>query len=62
MIDASHGLAVKRQAQILQLSRSSLYYWPGPLSESSPTLMRRMDELHLEHPCAGSGMLRDLLR
>jgi putative transposase len=25
-------------------------------------LMRRIDELHLEHPFAGSRMLRDLLR
>ena len=62
MIDRSHGLPVKRQAQILRLSRSSVSYRPVPTSESDLTLMRRMDELHLEHPFAGSRMLRDMLR
>ena len=62
MIGRSHGLPVKRQAQILRLSRSSVSYRPVPTSESDLTLMRRMDELHLEHPFAGSRMLRDMLR
>jgi putative transposase len=31
------------------------------LPERDLLLMRRMDELHLEHPFAGSRMLRDLL-
>ena len=62
MIDPVHGLPVKRQAQILQLARSSVYYRPAPASESDLALMRHMDELHLEHPFAGSRMLRDMLR
>ena len=33
-----------------------------PVGESELALMRRIDELHLEHPFAGSRMLRDLLR
>ena len=51
-----------RQAQLLELSRSSVYYLPQPTSEADLALMRRIDELHLEHPFAGSRMLRDLLR
>ncbi len=61
MIDATHALSIVRQAQLLELSRSSLYYAPLPTSDADLALMRRIDELHLEHPFAGSRMLRDLL-
>ena len=44
------------------ISRGSVYYHPEPIADSELTLMRRIDELHLEHPFAGSRMLRDLLR
>ena len=62
MIDRSHDLPLTRQAQVLYLSRSSLYYRPHPVSAADLAVMRRIDELHLEHPTAGSRMLRDLLR
>jgi putative transposase len=61
MIDRSHALPVKRQAEVLKLSRSSVYYRPRPVSAADLAIMRRIDELHLEHPFAGSRMLRDLL-
>jgi putative transposase len=61
MIDRSHDLPLTRQAEILDLSRSSVYYLPRPLSPSTLAIMRRIDELHLEFPFAGSRMLRDLL-
>ena len=61
MIDSTHRLPIVRQAQLLELSRSSVYYEPLPTSDADLTLMRRIDELHLEHPFAGSRMLRDLL-
>ena len=62
MLDRDHDLPVKRQAQLLGISRGSVYYHPQPVGESELALMRRIDELHLEHPFAGSRMLRDLLR
>src|SRR5213079_3429839 len=62
MIDSTHELSLVRQAQLLDLSRSSVYYLPHPTSEADLALMRRIDELHLELPFAGSRMLRDLLR
>lgn len=62
MIDPSHRLPIVRQAQLLDVSRSSVYYRPLPTSDADLALMRRLDELHLEHPFAGSRMLRDLLR
>jgi len=62
MIDPTHELPIVRQAQLLELSRASVYYLPQPTPESELALMRRIDELHLEHPFAGARMLRDLLR
>jgi putative transposase len=61
MIDCCHALPLARQAQELGISRSSLYYDPQPASAADLALMRRMDELHLAYPFAGSRMLRDLL-
>jgi putative transposase len=62
MIDRGHNLSLTRQATLLQLSRSSLYYEARPVSASELAMMRRIDELHLDYPFAGSRMLRDLLR
>jgi putative transposase len=62
MIDRTHELPVTRQCQILELARSSAYYVPQPTSSGDLALMRRIDELHLEYPFAGSRMLRDMLR
>jgi putative transposase len=62
MIDAGHTLPVIRQAELLDLARSTVYYRAQPTSAADLALMRRMDELHLEHPFAGARMLRDMLR
>ena len=59
MIEPAHDLPVARQAKVLNLSRSSVYYRPRPVSPEDLALMRRIDELHLERPFAGSRMLRD---
>jgi putative transposase len=61
MIDPNHDLSLIRQAELLELSRASLYYQPMPTSLADLALMRRIDELHLELPFAGSRLLRDLL-
>ena len=62
MIDRTHALPILRQCQTLALSRSTAYYQPKPVSSENLALMRRIDELHLEHPFAGARLLRDLLR
>jgi putative transposase len=62
MIDREHDLPLVRQAELLRLSRSTLYYEPRPVPTAELAVMRRIDELHLEYPFAGSRMLRDLLR
>lgn len=61
MIDREHALPTKRQAQLLDISRSAVYYRPRPVRADTLALMRRIDELHLELPFAGSRMLQDLL-
>jgi putative transposase len=62
MIDRTHELPLGRQAALLQLSRSRLYYEPCPVPAAELAIMRQIDELHLNYPFAGSRMLRDMLR
>jgi len=62
MIDRGHELPLTRQAKLLKLSRGSLYYTTRPVMPADLAVMRRIDELHLDYPFAGSRMLRDLLR
>ncbi len=62
MIDREHDLPITRQAEVLSISRGSVYYLPRPVSEADLAIMRRIDELHLDYPFAGSRMLRDLLK
>ena len=61
MIDATHALPISRQAQLAGISRGSVYYVPKSVSAADLVLMRRLDELHLEHPFMGARMLRDQL-
>jgi len=62
MIDRTSKLSIKRQCVLLGLPRSTAYYQSGEVSEADQTLMRLIDELHLQYPFAGSRMLRDLLK
>jgi len=62
MIDRTHALPVSRQARLVGIARSSVYYRAQPVSEADQLLMRRIDALHLEFPFAGARMLARLLR
>jgi putative transposase len=62
MFNREHDLPLARQAELLKLSRSSLYYEAQPVPVTELAIMRRIDELHLNYPFAGSRMLRDMLR
>ena len=57
MIARGEELTVKRQAKLLDLSRSNVYYVPRPIPERDLTLMRLIDELHLQWPFYGSRKL-----
>ena len=61
MIDREHDLPITKQAEVLGISRGSVYYLPRPVSAADLAIMRRLDRLHLEFPFAGSRMLRGLL-
>jgi putative transposase len=61
MIDRQHDLPITKQAEVLCISRGSVYYLPRPVPETDLAIMRRLDRLHLEFPFAGSRMLRGLL-
>jgi putative transposase len=58
MIDKNHALSVVKQAGLLKLSRGSVYYLPRATSPADLAIMRRIDELHLDYPFAGSRMLQ----
>ena len=47
---------------MLSISRGKAYYKLRPVTGQDLLWMRRLDELHLNYPFAGSRMLRDLLR
>ena len=61
MIDRKHALSITRQAEVLRISRGSVYYLPRPVPDADLAIMQRLDRLHLEFPFAGSRMLRGLL-
>jgi putative transposase len=61
MIEAQNDLSVRRQCELLQLSRSGLYR-PTPTAEEDLALCSELDKLHLEFPAFGSRKLSRLLR
>jgi putative transposase len=61
MIDRDHALCVTKQAELVGIARSTVYYLPRPVSADDLAVMREIDALHTEFPFAGARMLRDLL-
>ena len=62
LVGVDPQVSVRHQCELLELCRSRYYYEPCPESEENLALMRRLDELHLEHPVYGSRKLAVLLR
>ena len=61
MIDRSHELALATQARLLGIARSTVYRESRPVSAADLAAMRRIDELHLDYPFAGSRLMRSML-
>ena len=61
MIDREHDLPITKQAEVLGISRGSVYYLPRPVRKPTLRSCGVFDRLHLEFPFAGSRMLRGLL-
>ena len=44
-IELTHDLPVRRQAELLNISRANVYYLPRPISTVDLALMRRIERL-----------------
>ncbi len=62
MIAPGSALSVARQAKLLGVSRSSVYYRPRPDSQEELDLLKRLDELFTENPVYGSRRLQQMLK
>ena len=62
MICRDRPVSITQQARLLGMSRSAVYYLPRPPSAADLALMRRIDEIHLEHPFMGSRQIVRVLR
>lgn len=62
MIDKEHALPITKQCKTLDISRSSVYYVPAPISDADRELMRLIDEIHLEEPWHGSRGMKSVLK
>jgi len=56
------GLSVRQQCELMGISRGVYYYEPRPESAENLAILRRLDELHLDHPVYGSLRLSAQLR
>ncbi len=61
-IHAAHELPKTRRCELLDVARSTAYYRPEPISQADLTLMRLIDEIHLQYPFYGSRRIRDELQ
>jgi len=62
LVEHDHpDLSTSRQCVLLGLPRSTLYYRPTPVRESTLRIMARIDALYLEDPCSGSRRMVDYL-
>ena len=61
MIDRDHELSVTKQAEVVGIARSTVYYLPRAVPAADLALMQQIDKLHTEFPFAGTRMLRRLL-
>ena len=47
MIDPANTISpITKQAEVLRISRGSVYYLPRPVPETDLAIMRRLDRLH----------------
>ena len=61
LIETVEEPSIRRQCELLEISRTAYYYEPCPETEENLELMRRLDELHLDNPAYGSRRLMVML-
>ena len=62
MVKVQPDLSIRRQCDLLRVCRSGFYYKPAGQDPEELALMKRIDELHLEHPFLGSRKVSHALR
>ncbi len=62
MITPGSELSVARQAKLLGVSRSSVYYRPKPQSQEELDRLKRLDERFTDNPMYGSRRLQVMLK
>jgi putative transposase len=60
-ISYNKGFSIRRQCELLGVSRSNLYYKEVGESEKNLLMMRQMDEEFLDHPTHGVIQMQDFL-
>jgi putative transposase len=61
MIQKTHPLSKLRRCELLNISRSSIYYQPKSVSDIDQTLMMLIDETHTAKSFLGSRRIVDSL-
>jgi putative transposase len=61
-VDVKTGLSLTKQCQLLDLSRSSLYYSPAVISSVELNIMNLVDEIYTATPFYGSRRISDELK
>lgn len=62
MVEKEAGLSIKRQCDILSISRSYFYYHPVELTQMDLKLMEKLDALFTENPTRGTRRLSKALK
>jgi len=55
-------ISIRRQGELVGLTRSNWYYTPAGVSDEALQLTRRIDEIFTEYPFYGSRRIREVLR
>lgn len=61
MVDPSSPISIRRQCDLLSVSRSSLYYESCEESVENLEIMRLMDEHNFSHPGYGVFRMQDFV-
>lgn len=61
MIRKDEKLSMRRQCELLELNRSTIYHQPKGESDENLYIMRMLDKRHLDHPTHGVLQMQDFL-
>ncbi len=62
MVKTKHNISIRRQCELLSISRGSYYFKPKEESKENLKVMQLMDTHHLKHPYKGVLQMQDYLK